>query len=149
MHPRFPSRPARVLTLLVLLVLLTTATITGCGSSGGSGHSGHSGHSSGSGRSGGDPEHPTDRVKGTIVEIEQHGGHITPQGKALQVRVGQAVSLQIRSDRPGELHVHSTPEQHIEYPAGRSTRTLRIEQPGLVDVESHTLDALVLRLQVR
>jgi hypothetical protein len=49
----------------------------------------------------------------------------------------------------GEIHVHSTPEKHIEFPAGHSEVTLKIDQPGVVDVEDHLLDKLIVQLEVR
>ena len=45
--------------------------------------------------------------------------------------------------------MHSSPEQEIEYGAGTTDKTLTIEQPGVVDVESHHLDQLIVQLEVR
>ena len=45
--------------------------------------------------------------------------------------------------------MHSSPEQEIEYDAGTTDKTLTIDQPGVVDVESHTLDKLIVQLEVR
>src|SRR5207342_1811344 len=50
------------------------------------------------------------------------------------------LKLHITADKAGEIHVHSSPEQHIEYTAGTTDKTLTIDQPGVIDVESHSLD---------
>ena len=67
----------------------------------------------------------------------------------MKVKAGEPLELHITADRAGEIHVHSSPEQHIEYAAGTTNKTLTIDQPGVVDVESHTLDKLILQVQVR
>ena len=52
--------------------------------------------------------------------------------------------------RPGEIHVHSSPEQELEYDAGTTTlRAEPIDQPGIVDVESHALEKTIVQLEVR
>ena len=66
-----------------------------------------------------------------------------------KVKAGKPIKLHIVADEPGELHVHSSPEQEIEYPAGTSDKTLKIDQPGVVEVESHTLDTVIVQLEVR
>ena len=45
--------------------------------------------------------------------------------------------------------MHSSPEQEIEYAAGTTDKTLTIDQPGVVDVESHHLEKLIVQLEVR
>ena len=45
--------------------------------------------------------------------------------------------------------MHSDPEQELEYDAGDSTVTIEgIDTPGTVDVESHTLDKVIVQLEV-
>ena len=45
--------------------------------------------------------------------------------------------------------MHSDPEQELEYDEGTSTVTIEpIDQPGVVDVESHDLDAVIVQLEV-
>lgn len=71
-----------------------------------------------------------------------------PAGAKLSLKVGQPLLLEISAEEPGELHVHSTPEQEVAFPAGDSIVTLSFEQPGVVDVEDHDLDALIVQLEV-
>ena len=85
----------------------------------------------------------------TIV-ITVSGDTITPNGDRIEVAAGQPIELVVTADAPGEIHVHSTPEQEIEYDAGTSTKTIDgIDRPGIVDVESHTLDQVIVQLEVR
>ena len=67
----------------------------------------------------------------------------------MKVKAGEPLKLHITADKPGEIHVHSSPEQEIEYDAGTTDKTITIDQPGVVDVESHSLDKLIVQLEVR
>ena len=82
------------------------------------------------------------------VDITFKGDSVTPQGTKVEVKAGDPLKLHITADKAGEIHVHSSPEQHIEYAAGTTDKTLTIDQPGVIDVESHSLDKLILQLQV-
>jgi hypothetical protein len=44
--------------------------------------------------------------------------------------------------------VHSSPEQEIEFDKGTSTKELTIDQPGIVDVEDHALEQVIVQLEV-
>jgi hypothetical protein len=55
----------------------------------------------------------------------------------------------VTSDEAGELHVHSDPEQTLSYDEGTTTLELTVDQPGVVEVERHEPEALVLQLEVR
>lgn len=81
------------------------------------------------------------------IELTFEGGDAPPLER-VSVSPGQPVELVIVADQPGELHVHSTPEDTIEYSAGTTSYTLTIDQPGVVDVERHDPEALVLQLEV-
>lgn len=84
------------------------------------------------------------------IPITIQGDSVTPNGDRIAVAVGQAVTLVVNADAPGEIHVHSTPEQEFEYPAGTTALALQpITVPGIVDVESHTLDKTIVQLEVR
>ncbi|MGZ4429833.1 MAG: hypothetical protein ACXVXC_16985 [Nocardioidaceae bacterium] len=108
-------------------VAVAGLVLAGCG--GGSGNSGGSGG-------------------GTTVDITIKGDTVTPNGDRVDAEVGKPVTLKIHADQAGEIHVHSTPEQHIDFPSGHSTRTLTIDKPGVVDVEDHALDKVIVQLQV-
>lgn len=89
-----------------------------------------------------EPERPT-------IEITFEGDTVTPNGERVAVPLGEEIDLVITADAPGELHVHSTPEQELAYEAGTSTLPLVIDQPGVVEVESHDLELVVVQLEVR
>jgi hypothetical protein len=84
------------------------------------------------------------------IAVTINGDSVTPNGERVEVATGQTVELDVTADAPGEIHVHSTPEQEFEYDAGSTTLTLDpIDTPGVVDVESHTLDKVIVQLEVR
>jgi hypothetical protein len=85
---------------------------------------------------------------GTTVDITIKDGKVTPSGDRVKAEVGKPVTLNIDADVSGEIHVHSTPEQEIEFDKGTSTKTLTIDQPGVVDVEDHALEQVIVQLQV-
>ena len=82
------------------------------------------------------------------IEVEIEGGEISPNGKRVKVDVGEPVTLEVESDRPGEFHVHSTPEQTIAFGKGETTVEITIDTPGVVDVEEHEAGIVVLQLEV-
>jgi len=85
-----------------------------------------------------------------VIEVTFSGDSVTPNGERIEVSTGQAVKLEVTADQPGEIHVHSSPEQELAYQKGTSTVTIKgIDAPGTVDVESHALDKVIVQLQVR
>ncbi len=141
------ARPLRLLTALGSTAALALA-LSACGSS--------SDGSSTSRPSAGDELTATPLAQATaspaadakVIAITLEGETVTPSGTGVDVKLNQPVVLNIKADKAGELHVHSTPEKHIEFPAGDSTVTLTLDQPGVVDVEDHALDKLIVQLKV-
>lgn len=91
----------------------------------------------------------TPEAERPTIEITFEGGTVTPNGERVAVPMGQEIDLVITADRPGELHVHSTPEQELSYEAGTGTLPLVIDQPGIVEVESHDPALVIVQLEVR
>jgi len=117
-------------TLAVLSCLL--ATTAACGGSGSSSPSDSS----------------TDQPK--VIDVTFNGDSVTPNGDRVEVGVGQPIELKVTADAPGEIHVHSSPEQELAYDKGQSTLDLKpIQQPGIVEVESHALEKTIVQLEVR
>lgn len=83
------------------------------------------------------------------VEITVDGNGVTPNGERLEVQRGQTLQLLVTSDRAGELHVHSTPEQVLSFDEGTTELQLTIDRPGIADVELHDPPVTVLQLEVR
>ena len=83
------------------------------------------------------------------IDITVERGTVDPSGERVDATVGEEIILRVTADAPGEIHVHSTPEQELSYEPGTSDLSLTIDQPGLVDVEAHTLDLVIVQLEVR
>jgi hypothetical protein len=84
------------------------------------------------------------------IEITVTGDSVTPNGDRIEVAVGQKIELVVTADAPGEIHVHSSPEQEFEYKEGTQTLELTpIDKPSIVDVESHTLEKTIVQLEAR
>jgi hypothetical protein len=119
----------RRLVAAVAVVLLSAPTLSACGSSDSSTAS----------------DAPVKKISITFK-----GEDVTPNGSDIDVSVGQRIELDVTADEPGEIHVHSTPEQEFEYDAGSSTIDVKpIEAPGRVTVESHTLEKTLFILVAR
>lgn len=85
------------------------------------------------------------------VEVTLENGTASPSGDTVAVRRGQPVELVVTSDEADEIHVHADPEHEFEVPAGSSGKAFRLtlDTPGTYEVESHGLEAVIVRLQVR
>ncbi len=128
----------RRLTVLVTLAALAPG-LSACGDdSSGDGASGGAGASASA----------SSRPSGTSIDITLKDGKVSPNGDRVKVRVGEPVTLHIDADSAGEIHVHSTPEQEIKFAKGTSTKKLTISKPGIVDVEDHALDQVIVQLEV-
>ena len=139
-----PKGPPMRSTLVILAALVATApALTACsGDSSTAGHH-HQQHQQQHRRLVGQPRH-----RGTTVDITIKAGKVTPNGERVKATVGTPVTLHIDADKPGELHVHSSPEQEIAFEAGTSTKKVTIDRPGIVDVEDHELEQVIVQLEV-
>lgn len=122
-------RPSRAASAVACAALLA-AGLAACGGSDGGGGSG----------SDKDP---------VTVEVTFKDGEVTPSGDRVELAVGQELDLEVTADEPGTIHVHSDPEQELEYPQGTKTFTLDFDRPGQIEVESHDLDVVIAQLEVR
>lgn len=142
------------------LTLALAGTLAGCGS--GEGDSPAGGTPTGS--PAGDPTpsvsptassstskapSPAPTSSGTTVEIVITQHSVKPDGKRLEVAAGEPIVLRITAADAGELHVHSSPEQQVVFPAGTSEHSIVLEQPGVVDLEEHHLRKVIVQLEVR
>jgi hypothetical protein len=83
------------------------------------------------------------------IDITIQGTDVTPNGDRLDVQVGQPIELVVKADAAGAIHVHSDPEQELEYAEGTTTlEPFTIDKPGLVEVESHALEKTIVQLRV-
>ena len=119
----------RVVTVLIA-AFLSAILLAACGS----------GSSSPSGQS----------LPPKVIDITFAGSSVTPNGERVSVAPGQRIELDVKADSPGEIHVHSDPEQELNYHKGSTTiQVTPISTPGVVTVESHALDKVILQLQVQ
>ena len=96
-----------------------------------------------------DSSTPGTATEPVTIDVTFDGGTVAPNGERVDVQIGQPIELTITADAAGEIHVHSDPEQELEYDEGTSTVEIEpIEQPGVVDVESHDLEAVIVQLEV-
>lgn len=86
---------------------------------------------------------------GATLAVQVSGSQVSPSGRAISMSVGDVLTVQVTSDRAGELHVHSSPEQYVDFKAGETRRDIAVDKPGQVDIEEHETGALVARLLVR
>ena len=85
-----------------------------------------------------------------MIDVTFNGDSVDPNGELIKVAVGQPIELDVTADAPGEIHVHSSPEQEFEYDKGSSTIAVKpITTPGRVEVESHTLEKTLFTLQAQ
>jgi hypothetical protein len=84
-----------------------------------------------------------------IIKVRFADGKVTPNGERIEVETGQEVHFVVAADEPGEIHVHSDPEQVLEYGEGEELFKLEFDKPGVVEVESHDLDQIIVQLEVR
>jgi hypothetical protein len=83
-----------------------------------------------------------------IIKIRFADGKVTPSGDRIEVGAGQEVQLVVAADEPGEIHVHSEPEQELAYDEGEEVFKLEFDRPGVVEVESHELEQIIVQLEV-
>lgn len=132
--------PGRAHTRLAPLVLVLAAALSACGGDAGTDDLPATSQSS--------PSASADRESVT-VEVTREGDSFTPNGARVELGVDQTLVLAIDADEAGELHVHSTPEQEVSYEEGASEHEITIDRPGVVEVESHDPDVIVMQLEVR
>lgn len=92
---------------------------------------------------------PEEAPAGPSLEVGVQGDEVTPNAAEIDLAVGEPLRITFDTDRGGELHVHSKPEQYVEFEAGRSTRELIIQTPGSVEIEEHDTEAVVAVVRVR
>ena len=84
-----------------------------------------------------------------VVDVSIVGSDVTPVAQQVELGVGETLLLEVESDRAGELHVHSSPEQVVDFAAGSSELDLTFDKPGSVDIEEHQSGALIARVLVQ
>ena len=139
----------RVVTRLAPLVLVLAASISACGGDGDTDPPATDQSASSSPSDSASDSASSSTGDGVAVTVTREGDSFTPNGERVELGIDQTLVLTIEADEAGELHVHSTPEQEIAYDAGTSEHEIVVDRPGVVEVESHEPDVILLQLEVR
>lgn len=91
---------------------------------------------------------PEPEPPGPVVEITIEGDSALPIAEQVELGVGDTLTLMIDADRAGELHVHSTPEQLVEFTPASNKYEVIFDKPGTVDIEEHDTGVLLVRALV-
>ena len=85
------------------------------------------------------------------INIDIAGGKTVPNGKKINVGVGQKVILNVTSDIDDEIHAHLGEKGYeLVVRAGRpATGSFTIDSPGSFEVESHHLGKTIVILNAR
>ena len=142
-----PRRRSRAATAATAAIALAVLALFGCASADDSTPE-DSATATSTGSSSSDPSSDSS-PSGVVVDVTFKGDSVTPNGERIDAKVGEPITLNIDAETAGELHVHSTPEQEVTYDAGTSTHQVTIDQPGIVDIESHHLEKVVVQVEVR
>lgn len=86
---------------------------------------------------------------GPLLKVTIEGENVSPNAVEIDLGTGEKLVVEIDSDRAGELHVHSAPEQFIEYAEGTTDGEIVVNTPGTVEVEDHGTGAVVAVIEVR
>lgn len=84
-----------------------------------------------------------------VIKIRFEDGKVTPSGDRIDVDTGQVVDFIVAADEAGEIHIHSDPEQELAYEEGEKEFKVSFDKPGVIVVESHTLDQVIVQLEVK
>jgi hypothetical protein len=127
------STPAARTLAAAALALVTSVGLAGCGST-----------STDAGT-----EDTSKDASAQTLDVTIKGDTITPTNKRVEVSMGKPLTITIDSDRSGELHVHSSPEEEIAFDKGTTTKKVTFKTPGVIEVEEHISDTLIAQLEVR
>lgn len=85
------------------------------------------------------------------IDITISDGQVSPNGKKVDVEVGQTIVLNVTSDEDDEVHAHTEGDGYeLEVPAGKKvTGKFEINSPGSYEVESHHLEKVIVILNAR
>ena len=93
----------------------------------------------------------TSAVNSVTIDITIADGQVTPNGKKINVEVGQTIVLNVTSDEHDEVHAHTEGDGfELKVPAGKNVSgELTLNSPGSYEVESHHLEKVIVILNAR
>ncbi|GGD11033.1 hypothetical protein [Nocardioides daphniae] len=96
-----------------------------------------------------EPTTATPEPVGPSFAVTVKGTKVGPNAQELSAAPGETITIDFDTDRAGQLHVHSKPEQYVDFPAGTSAKKLVIKTPGTVEIEEHDSEAVVAVVTVK
>ena len=93
----------------------------------------------------------TEAASEVTIDITIAKGQVNPNGKKLDIQVGQQIVLNVTSDEDDEIHAHTPGDGYeLEVSAGKKvTGSFTITSPGSYEVESHHLEKTIVILNAR
>jgi FtsP/CotA-like multicopper oxidase with cupredoxin domain len=85
---------------------------------------------------------------GPQLTITFDGEEVSPNAEEIHLGTGEKLRVEIDSDRAGELHIHSAPEQFVQFAEGTTDSEIVVNNPGTVEVEDHDTSAVVALIEV-
>lgn len=85
----------------------------------------------------------------TTLAVKITGDKVSPNATSIELEKGEPLLITFDADRGGELHVHSKPEQYVDFEAGTSRQRIVITTPGVVEIEDHDTNDVLAVLEVR
>ena len=82
------------------------------------------------------------------IELTLTDDEIAPMGERVNVEAGEPITFEITADHEGSVHVHSDPEHSLDYTDGTTTHEITLDRPGVVEVEIHDPDVILVQLAV-
>jgi hypothetical protein len=94
------------------------------------------------------PSQPANQV---VIDVTIANGQVSPNGKKMDVQVGQQIVLNVTSDQADEIHAHTGGDGYeLEVAAGKKvTGSFTLTSPGSYEVESHHLEKTIVILNAR
>lgn len=142
------AAPHVLRSLTCAAVLAFTVALAGCGSDGPAPETAPTDSTSSPSSQGPSTSPGSDAPSGSSLQVTVSGSDVSPLGETVELSVGDTLTVSVSADRAGELHVHSSPEQYVEFEAGETTQQVTLDKPGQVDIEEHESGALIARLLV-
>lgn len=133
---------------LTALALSATLALAACASEGTSAAPEPSvGGATSSASSSGTPSGSASTAPAKVIDITVKDGKVTPNGETITVPVGKPIELRVTADSSGELHIHTTPAQGLDYTPGTHSITITIPRPSVVETELEETGTLVANLE--
>lgn len=86
---------------------------------------------------------------GPTLSVQVTGADVSPNAQAIDLAPGEVLSISVVADRAGQLHIHSKPDQYVDFTAGTTSAQISIDTRGVVDIEEHDTEAVVARVTVQ